>query len=190
MTVSSKKQIHSHLWPGQSTSSHYCSVKNLCALAGQSQGDLKQTRFLGLTQWGNVSLWSVHVLASSEDAAGVQADAGLQFGGHVRLLLLAASLPVGRNGPIGMQISQTHKLTVHMHATTLALLPQRHDQFIVAGDSGQILRGSLYGQAPVPKVGCCKVVRADVVLHAVYAPFTTSNDCLSLPLQLLDAQEL
>ncbi|KAL3141663.1 hypothetical protein ABBQ32_004355 [Trebouxia sp. C0010 RCD-2024] len=119
---------------------------------GHSPGDLKQTRFLALTEWGNVSLWSVHVLASSEDAAGVQADAGLQFGGHVRLLLLAASLPVGRMAPVGMQISESHKLTVHTHATTLAVLPEQNDQFVVAAGTDQILRGSLYGQAPVPKV--------------------------------------
>lgn len=126
-------------------------------MAGHSPGDLKQTRFLALTEWGNVSLWSVHVLASSEDAAGVQADAGLQFGGHVRLLLLAASLPVGRMAPVGMQISESHKLTVHTHATTLAVLPEQNDQFVVAAGTDQILRGSLYGQAPVPKVGCYKI---------------------------------
>ncbi|KAL3153591.1 hypothetical protein ABBQ38_011579 [Trebouxia sp. C0009 RCD-2024] len=119
---------------------------------GHSPGDLKQTRFLALTEWGNVSLWSVHVLASSEDAAGVQADAGLQFGGHVRLLLLAASLPVGRMAPIGMQISDTHKLTAYTHATTLAVLPKQNDQFVVAAGAHQILRGSVYGQAYVPKV--------------------------------------
>ena len=142
-------------------------------MAGHGQGELKQTRFLALTEWGNVSLWSVHVLASSEDAAGVQADAGLQFGGHVRLLLLAASLPMGRMAPVGMQITETHKLNVQMHATTLAVLPEQHDQFVVATSPDKILRGSLYGQAPVPKVGY-QLVDAAVVSHTMHVCYILS----------------
>ena len=120
----------------------------------QKQVEQKPTRFLALTEWGNVSLWSVHVLTSPEDAAGVQADAGLQFGGRVRLLLLAASLPKGRLFPVGMQASETHKHAQHIqtHATVLALPPKQNDQFVVAGSTDQILRGSLYGQPLLPKV--------------------------------------
>ena len=129
-------------------------MKTMCNVTGEPEP--KQARFLALTEWGNVSLWSVHVLLSSEDAAGVQADAGLQFGGHVRLLLLAASLPAGRLFPIGVQASRMHKHNkdVQTHATVLAVPPNQLDQFIVAGSTGHILRGSLYGQALVPKVGC------------------------------------
>lgn len=127
-------------------------------MAGEPQP--KQARFLALTEWGNVSLWSVHVLVSSEDAAGVQADAGLQFGGRVRLLLLAASLPTGRLCTEDVQASAMHKHSqdVHTHATVLAVPPNHLDQFMVAGSTDQILRGSLYGQALVPKVGCCAVM--------------------------------
>lgn len=125
----------------------------LCDVAGESEP--KQTRFLALTEWGNVSLWSMHMLVSTEDAAGVQADAGLQFGGRVRLLLLAASLPIGRLLPLGMQASGTHKPNqdVQIQATVLAVPPNQLDQFIVAGSTDRILRSSLYGQALVPKVG-------------------------------------
>lgn len=95
------------------------------------------------------------MLVSAEDAAGVQTDAGLQFGGRVRLLLLAASLPTGRLLPLGMQASGTHKPNqdVQIQATVLAVPPNQLDQFIVAGSTDQIMRGSLYGQALVPKVG-------------------------------------
>ena len=127
-------------------------------LAGElNKGEPKRTRCLALTEFGNVSLWSVHVLASSEDAAGVQADAGLQFGGRVRLLLLAASLPIGRSTSNGLQASGTHKHAQAMqsHATAMALLPDQPDQFVVAGKSDAILRGSLYGQMPVPQVILC-----------------------------------
>lgn len=95
------------------------------------------------------------MLVSTEDAAGVQADAGLQFGGRVRLLLLAASLPIGRPLPLGVQASGTHKPNqdVQTQATVLAMPPNQLDQFIVAGNTDQILRGSLYGQPLVPKVG-------------------------------------
>ena len=133
-------------------------MKFLCNVAGKPEP--KQARFLALTEWGNVSLWSVHVLVSSEDAAGVQSDAGLQFGGRVRLLLLAASLPTGRLFTIGVQASAIHKHNqdLHTRATVLALPPDHLDQFMVAGSTDQILRGSLFGQALVPKVGCCVVV--------------------------------
>ena len=127
-------------------------------MAGESEP--KQARFLALTEWGNVSLWTVHVLMSSEDVAGVQADAGLQFGGRVRLLLLAASLPMGRLLPVGVQAFGIHRhnQSVQTHATVLAVPPNQLDQFVVAGSTDQILLGSLYGQALVPKVGCCLVL--------------------------------
>ena len=156
-------------------------MKIVCNVTGESKP--KQARFLALTEWGNVSLWSVHVLVSSEDAAGVQADAGLQFGGRVRLLLLAASLPAGRLFPVGVQASGTHKHNqgVQTHATVLAVPPNQLDQFMVTGTTDQILRGSLYGQALVPKVGCC-----------VATPCWCCSRCIAClsQLGLLDTQEL
>ena len=119
----------------------------------QSAGETKQTRFLALTEWGNVSLWSVHVLTSSEDTAGVQADPGLQFGGRVRLLLLAANLPMGRSFPQA-SVMLPYVQQLQAHAAVLALPPNQIDEFLVAGNNDCILRGSLYGQAAVPKVRC------------------------------------
>ena len=136
-------------------------VNSMCAswLAcadGQNSLEPKKARLLALTEWGNVSLWSVHVLTSSQDVAGTQSDAGLQFGGKVRLLLLAASLPMGRNFPA--QAAGINKRAQQLgHAAALALPPSQVDQFIVAGDNDCILRGSLYGQAPVPKVHRCQL---------------------------------
>ena len=117
----------------------------------QSTLEPKKTRFLAITDWGNVSLWSVHVLTSSEDIAGVQADPGLQFGGRVRLLLLAANLPLGNSRGIQVSVICPHAQQLQAHAAVLALLPNKIDEFVVAGNNDQILRGSLYGQAAVPK---------------------------------------
>ena len=129
----------------------------MCLAGELSKGEPKRTRCLALTEFENISLWSVHVLASSEDAAGVQADAGLQFGGRVRLLLLAASLPMGRSPSIGLQGFRVHRnaRALQRHATAMALLPDQPDQFVVAANSDAILRGSLYGQMPVPQVSLC-----------------------------------
>ena len=126
----------------------------------QSSARLKKTRLLALTEWGNVSLWSVHVSAAGDHAI---ADAGLQIGGRVCLLLLAASLPVGRSVPDGMQApySGGHAASLQQRqsssrlgrrAAVLALPPDSPDQFFVGLDNAQVLRGSLYGEATIPKV--------------------------------------
>ncbi|DBA69247.1 TPA: hypothetical protein ACH3X2_012991 [Trebouxia sp. C0005] len=127
----------------------------------QSKAGLKTTRLLALTEWGNVSLWSVHVLASGECSAARAADAGVSIGGCVGLLLLTASLAMGRGPHDGMQASLPgHAVSsactqlpyeLERRAAVLSLPPTRFDQYLVGLDSGQTVRGSLYGEAPVPK---------------------------------------
>lgn len=131
----------------------------------QSKAGLKTTRLLALTEWGNVSLWSVHVLASGECSAARAADAGVSIGGCVGLLLLTASLAMGRGPHDGMQASLPgHAVSsactqlpyeLERRAAVLSLPPTRFDQYLVGLDSGQTVRGSLYGEAPVPKVSTC-----------------------------------
>ena len=102
----------------------------------------------------------MHVQAAGDHAI---ADAGLQIGGRVCLFLLAASLPVGNSVPNGMQAATFggHAASFKHHqqcsrwgrrATVLALPPDSTDQFLVGLDNAQILRGSLYGEATIPKV--------------------------------------
>jgi len=131
----------------------------------QSRAGLKKTRLLALTEWGNVSLWSVHVLASGECSAAGEADAGLSIGGRVGLLLLTASLAMGRGPHDGMQASSpghaassayTHlPYELERRAAVLSLPPRSIDQYLVGLDSAQTVRGSLYGEDPVPKVSTC-----------------------------------
>ena len=131
----------------------------------QSRAGLKKTRLLALTEWGNVSLWSVHVLAPGECSAAGGADAGLSIGGRVALLLLTASLAVGRGPHDGMQASQPGHAASSAHtqlpyelerrAAVLSLPPISIDQYLVGLDRAQTVRGSLYGEAPVPKVSPC-----------------------------------
>ena len=127
----------------------------------QSRAGLKKSRVLALTEWGNVSLWSVHVLAPGECSAAGGLDAGLSIGGRVGLLLLAASLAMGRGPQDGMQASLSgHAASsaytqlpyeLERRAAVLSLLPKSIDQYLVGLDSAQTVRGSLYGEAPVPK---------------------------------------
>ena len=128
----------------------------------QGNTSLKKTRLLALTEWGNVSLWSVHVLDSG--SAG-EADVGMQIGGRVCLLRLADSLPMGRTLPDGLQalsaeghsmLAKPHQQSPELgrHAAVLALPPSSIDQFLVGTNNARILRGSLFGEAPVPKVIC------------------------------------
>ena len=134
--------------------------------AGEQNGaGLKKTRLLALSEWGNISLWSVHVLASGECSAAGGADAGVSIGGRVGLLLLTATLAMGRGPHDGMQASSPgHAASsaytqlpyeLERHAAVLALPPTSIDQYLVGLDSAQVVRGSLYGEAPVPKVSTC-----------------------------------
>lgn len=132
----------------------------LTVIAGEQSHAVsnKKTRLLALTEWGNVSLWSVHVVAPE----GPGLDPGLQIGGRVCLMLLADSLPLGRSPPVSKQallyVQQNgrqhnqHRLEHSRHAAALALLPDSADEFLVGMHNAQILRGSLYGETPVPKV--------------------------------------
>ena len=121
----------------------------------------KNTRLLVLTEWGNLSLWSVQALVSSGAATRVQTDPGLSLGGHVCLLLLATSLTFGKGHVAKMQPSASVELPaednacgfrLHQRALALALLPGDQNQFLVGTNGSQVLRGSLYGEVPVPKV--------------------------------------
>ncbi|DBA89068.1 TPA: hypothetical protein ACH3X1_016247 [Trebouxia sp. C0004] len=126
----------------------------------QSRAGLKKTGLLALTEWGNVSLWSVHVLASGECSGAGGADAGLSIGGRVGLLLLTASLAMGRGLHAGMQAptpghaaSSAHTqlpYELERRAAVLSLPPTSMDQYLVGLDSAQTVGGSLYGEAYVP----------------------------------------
>ena len=136
----------------------YC----LLVLVGeQSHASLKRTRLLALTEWGNVSLWSIQSLAAGNISDRVGTDPGLRIGGHVCLMLLAATLPLGKAVPgrpgdfastEAAKRSLHKQFQLHQRAAALSLPPGYPDQFLVGTDSGQVLRGSLYGEAPVPKV--------------------------------------
>ena len=114
-----------------------------------------------LTEWGNVSLWSVQALVSSDATTRVQTDPGLSLGAHVCLLLLASSLSFGKGHFANMQPSASAELPaednacgfrLHQRALALALLPGDQNQFLAGTSGSQVLRGSLYGEVPVPKV--------------------------------------
>ena len=61
---------------------------------------------------------------------------------------------------------------LNQHAAALSLPPGRADQFLVGMDSGQVLLGSLYGEAPVPKVRPLVITGCQAAQEAV---------CLELP---------
>ena len=105
------------------------------------------------------------MLAPGECSAAGGANAGVSIGGRVGLLLLTASLAMGRGPHDGMQASLPGHATSSAHtqlpdglqrrAAVLSLKPTSIDQYLVGLDSAQTVRGSLYGEAPVPKVSPC-----------------------------------
>lgn len=124
-------------------------------------------QLLAVTEWGIVSLWTVMVLPATAQSA--DADVGLRTGSWT-CLLLTATLTAGSAlhphlSALALDNASQLCMEVGRHAAALAIPANSSDQFLVGMDSTQVLRGSLYGNLYLPKVGiqhsaclvhCCK----------------------------------
>lgn len=130
------------------TDTNRCSVEQLQGLNnGSGNGQL-----LALTEWGIVTLWTVMMLPGTTPST----DVGLRTGSCV-CLVLTATLGAGTTSNpylnhLAVDTASQLCMELGRQAAALTTPPNSSDQFLVGMDSGQIMRGSLYGEALLPKV--------------------------------------
>ena len=100
-------------------------------------------------------------------AAAAGADIGLKIGSSV-CLMLTATLGAGTKlhpyiNQLAVDTASQLCMELGRHVAALAIPHQSRTQFLVGMDSGEILRGSLYGEALLPKVSLC--IKAFLVSH-------------------------